>query len=63
MARYMMLSEKDMESLCGEIYGLITGSLRSNASWDYTMGIIDMITTLGINDEWNDYVDRIECRE
>lgn len=63
MARYMMLSEKDMESLCGEIYGLITGSLRSNTSWEYTMGIIDMITVLGINDEWNNYVDKVEHSE
>ena len=62
MGRYVSLSEKDMEGLCGEIYELMMGRLRPMASWDYTMGIIDMMTVLGINDEWNTYVDQVERR-
>ena len=63
MARYISLSEKDMEGLCGEIYELMCGSLRPTTAWDYTLGIIDMITTLGINDEWNAYIDKIERKK
>lgn len=60
MSRYIHLSENDMEMLCKEIYELMTGTLRPNATWDYTIGLIDMISTLGITDEWNAYVKKVE---
>ena len=58
MARYAMLSEHDRDMFFTEVDRLLTNNFEgANFSMDYTRGVLDVLSTIGLLKDWNEWVE------
>lgn len=57
MARYTMMSEKDLNQFFGEVYDF---KYDGRDPWEHFKGMLETIHIFGLDKEWNNYVDARE---